>query len=89
MRGYRTWPALLLAALGAFGATAITLYDATDSPVGACAEGLEWAAVSAVPETTDDEDVLLAEYRQRFQPIFVGCIDVDDLTPADVPDPRS
>lgn len=92
MSGYRIWPAMLLAVLGGIGAAAITLADSSGPAEGTCADGQEWAAVTAVQESSTGDDALLMEYRQRFQPIFVGCLDVDAITPldpADVPDPRS
>ncbi|MGI8693775.1 MAG: hypothetical protein ACR2JK_12895 [Geodermatophilaceae bacterium] len=91
MNGYRIWPAMLLAALSAAGAMTLVVAEATLRDDG-CAEGLEWAAVAAIPESAGGEQPVLADYRRQFRPIFSGCLDVDDLPrldPAEIPDPRS
>jgi len=91
MNGYRIWPAMLLAALSAAGAMTLAVAEATLRDDG-CAGGLEWAAVTAIPESSAGDGAVLADYRHQVDPIFSGCLDVDDLPrldPADIPDPRS
>jgi hypothetical protein len=80
---------MLLAVLGAAGAIAVAAADISRDPAGSCPDGLEWAVVSAVQDSAASADPLLVDYRERFDPILIGCLYVDDLTPADVPDPRS
>lgn len=94
MRGYRIWPAFLLAVVGGVAAAAIAFGDAAALPDGDCADGSEWATVAVIPDTIipdtmAGEDALLADFRQQFEPVLAGCLDVDDLAPAEVPDPRS
>lgn len=91
MNGYRIWPAMLVAVLGVAGAMTFALAEATARDDG-CADGLEWAAVLAIPGSATGEEAVLADYRQQVQPIFSSCLDVADLPrldPADIPDPRS
>lgn len=92
MSGYRIWPAMLLALLGGIGAATVTIVNASDLPGGVCADGLEWAAVSAIPDPQSSDHAVLADYRQQFRPVLAGCLDLAELPPldpADVPDPRS
>lgn len=89
MSRYRVWPAMLLALVGCVSAAAVVLDDAAVPPDGGCAHGLDWAAVTAVPDWMTADEALLVDYRQQFQPILIGCLDLEDLTPAKVPDPRS
>lgn len=89
MRGYRVWPAFLVAVVGGVLATTVAFGEAAVLPDGDCPDGLEWAAVAVIPDPVASEDASLADYRQLFEPILTGCLDVDGLTPAEVPDPRS
>ncbi len=88
MTSYQTWPAAVLAALGAAGAAALIGSQSPADAVDSCSDGRAWVAISPA-DIMDSTDVRLVGYEETLEPVLAGCLDLDRLEPVTPADPRS
>lgn len=85
---YRTWPAAVLAALGAVAAAALVGSQSPADAVDSCSDGRAWVAIGPA-DLVEGADVRLVGYEETLEPLLAGCLDLDRLEPVTPADPRS